>query len=171
MTFFRGIDARPPLLQSGVLCVDQRSGVQVAEVRLFRLQNDVLDLLIVREVRGDQGLPRFLDDRRPPAEVEQQIRQRELWAEGRAVEDRAPALCRLPRAAIRSVEIDFGVVRRAAAADDRLRSLRFQPGGARCGIVLQCQVDRARHGEIAEVRRLAGREGGWEGGGGRGPRR
>src|SRR5207248_5006200 len=90
-----GVDARLSLLQCSGLRVYERLRIEISEVRLLRLENDVLNLLIVRVVGGDERLTRLFHLRRASAEIEQQICERELRAECGAVENRAAALRRL----------------------------------------------------------------------------
>src|SRR5438132_3612881 len=170
MPFLSGVEARLALLQCCGLRIEQRLRVHVAEERLLGLQNRVLDLLVVREVRRNQYLTRFFDLRRASSEIKQQISERQRWAESRAVENCSSTLRRLPGAVVRRADVDLRVVRGLAAADDVSRLPSLEPGDARRRIVLQCDVDRVRHCESAEVGGSLFGDGRGNGGGGRRPR-
>ena len=151
------------------MCVEQRLGVEITEECLLRTQHHVLDLLIVREIRRDQRLPRLLHHRRPPPEVEQKIGERQRRAVGRAVEDVQAALRGLMRSVVREAEIKLGIVRGATAAEIGLSRASLKPGGARGRIVGQRDVDRPRQRQRAGDIRLIFRECGGNRSGGRIP--
>ena len=169
VTRVRRIEAGLQTLQRRALRIQKCFGVEMSIESLLRLQHDVLNLLIVVEVGGDERLPRFLDDPLATAEIKEKVGQCQRGAEGGGVEDIQPSLHRLPRAVVRRVEVELRVVRGASRAECGLGGAGLEPGGARGGIVGQRNVDGTSQREGTRCDDVVFRKGGWDGRCGGGP--
>ena len=151
----------PPLLgrrevglglgQRGPLGVEQRAVGQVLEVGHLDLQHDVLDRGVVGESGREELLARALDPAAPPAEVEQQVGQRDAGRRApTAGPPMRPWLATVLMRVARHVAVHGGQPLAARRAVGRGGGLRVGPGEPGVGVVPEPDVHDLRQREPAD---------------------